>query len=118
MITYRIDKGSPLSIEELDENFRTLEAKIENIEECLEPIKLCTEQIGNTVIIKNHGEEIGNFNIPKSTISFKGKWQEKNYYEADDLVVHLECLYTCKLSHLSEKIFSNDNWTKIFEGKI
>lgn len=54
MLTYRLVKGSPLTIEELDENFKTLETSIENLQAQIAPIELRAVQDGDVLIFKNN----------------------------------------------------------------
>lgn len=117
MLTYRLVKGSPLTIEELDENFKTLETSIENLQVQMAPIELKAFQDGDVLIFKNNTEDIGHIVLPKFEPNFKGKWQALVNYQTGDWVFFEKKLYACIKSHAANEKIDEQNWILIFDGE-
>ncbi len=116
MITYRLEKGAPLTIEELDENFKTLETSIENLQAQIAPIELKAIQDGDVLIFKNNTEDIGHIVLPKFAPNFKGKWQALGSYQTGDWVFFAKKLYACIKTHAATETIDEQNWILIFDG--
>lgn len=114
MITYRLTKGSPLTVEELDENFKTLETNIKELEEKIIPQKITATQDCDVLLIKNNSENIGHIKMPTFLPCFKGKWEINKFYTINDWVFNLNKLYTCNEKHNSTEKFEEKYWTLIF----
>lgn len=117
-ITYRAEKGSPLSVEEIDGNFRELDNRLKNLEENPE----VGESIGK---IQVEGDQIhfrgtfatdfGTFTLPSPTLKLKGKWMIQTFYQTLDLVTHETGLYSCLHAHTSITWEQDINaWQEIF----
>lgn len=117
MLTYRLIKGSPLTIEELDENFQTLNSRIDELDEKITPVSLSIEQDQDVLILKNCGENIGHIIMPRFEPCIKGKWQPSTLYKNSDWSFHNRKLYSCITDHQSTEDFEEQKWNLIFDGE-
>lgn len=104
MLTYRLEKGAPLTIEEMDGNFHELEDRLHSLETHLdsgEGIGKIVSHKDNLVIIGTRGTEFGTFSLPKATFFPKGNWTPQTAYGAFDVIVQAHSLYYCLQDHTS-----------------
>lgn len=120
-IVYRQDKCGPLSIEELDSNFRHLDERLRTLEastilgEGVDRI----EQDGDVVtIITQFGRVLGKFILPKCYPSVQGKWRSNTPYVKNDWVYLGKAMYICVNPHNSSESLEMDahNWQVIFKN--
>jgi hypothetical protein len=119
MLTYRIEKGSPLMAEEMDGNFRDLDERLKILENHLEAgegIGKIFSQGDQLIIMGSQGTELGTFSLPKMTLSPRGTWNPEVSYLSLDLVTHAHTLYYCLKDHTS-KNWEEDNslWQQIVD---
>lgn len=118
MLTYRLTKGSPLTIEELDENFQTLNSRIDELDEKINPVSLSIAQDQDVLVFKNCGQPIGHIIMPRFEPCIKGKWQPSKLYKNGDWCFHNRKLYSCIKEHQSADNFTEQNWNLIFDGEF
>ena len=103
-ITYRKQKGSPLTIEEMDNNFLDIVKRLFELEKtplCAEGIKEIVQE-GDQITIKGtFGSSFGPFSLPKVLPQAKGKWKENVAYAFSDYVQYEQSLYICTKGNLS-----------------
>ncbi|MBS0272277.1 MAG: hypothetical protein JSR85_06485 [Proteobacteria bacterium] len=103
-IIYRAEKGSPLSVEEIDGNFRDLETRLKTLEEhpeAVEGIGKVQVEGDQLTLIGTFGTDFGTFALPKTSLRFRGKWFLQALYQKHDIVTHEEALYICLKDHTS-----------------
>ena len=118
MITYRLEKGSPLSILEIDNNFRALEDRLKKLEDRGFDEHLGVEQKADVLIFKYNNQEISNVVLPKFQPIFKGLWETNCNYRIGCWVYWQKKLYGCITPHTSGSEFENTFWQLIFDGEI
>lgn len=103
-IIYRAEKGAPLSVEEIDGNFRELETRLKTLEEHPE----VGEGIGKVqvdgdllTLTGTFGTDFGTFALPKTSLRPRGKWLPQALYQKHDMVTYEEALYICLKDHTS-----------------
>ena len=104
-IVLRKEKGSPLTIEEMDGNFEHLNEKLCNLESSFfqaEGIKSFQQTNDIVEVMGTFGTILGRLKLPKLFPIIKGQWQERTLYTLNDWVVYDNCLFMCCFDHLSE----------------
>ncbi len=120
MITYRSEKGAPLSIEEMDNNFHELEQRLDAFEktnnsfDSLVDAKVDGDQM---TLISNRGRKIGPIQLPIISYTPRGKWESKTDYAGYDVASHASGAYVCTTPHCSSD-FANDkqHWRLLLQG--
>ncbi len=110
MIIYRQEKGSPLSIVEIDNNFRELDSRLNSLEggESINTLSAISLE-GVELVFKNHaGDEIYRAEMPMLTFNPTGVWQSNKQYEVYDLCTINKTIYYCRTSHISGVHFDDD----------
>jgi hypothetical protein len=107
-ITYRAEKGSPLTAQEIDGNFKELETRLNTLEdrpeggESIGKIHVEGDQIH---FLGTFGTDFGIFTLPKANLNPCGQWGAQMPYKKLDLVTFnssLEnALYCCTTDHIS-----------------
>lgn len=106
-IIYRLEKGAPLSLGEIDGNFRELDTRVHILE------NQQSNEIGNLrfsvrgfelVIETRDGQLLHRIPLPKPQFHHKGLWAEQALYELYDLVHYQQSLYFCIQPHESTKL--------------
>lgn len=103
-IIYRTEKGSPLTSQEIDGNFKELETRITQLEdhpeagESLGKISVEGDQISFT---GSFGTDFGSFTLPKAALSPRGTWVTQTSYKELDLVTSENALHCCIHKHIS-----------------
>lgn len=117
-ITYRQEKGSPLTVQEIDGNFKELETRLKILEENpeagegIEKIHMEGDQITFT---GTFGKDFGTFTLPKPSLNPCGPWSPQKPYRKLDLVTVDNALYWCTADHLSS-LWSEEGpfWNAVF----
>lgn len=103
-ITYRSEKGSPLTSSEIDGNFRDLDARLNALTDKSEAgegigkIQVGEEQMK---ITGTFGTDFGTFPLPKAQLKPCGPWTVQTPYNKLDLVTMENALYCCRYEHTS-----------------
>ncbi len=116
MITYRLEKGAPLSILEIDTNFRELEQRLSTLEDHPNTPVIAVEQQEDVLIFKVDGEVISHIVLPKFQPIFKGEWMKNTSYRVGTWVYCNHTLYACQVPHTSGENFEPSFWALIFNG--
>lgn len=116
MITYRLEKGAPLSILEIDNNFRVLEQRLKQLEDKNFDANLSVEQKEDVLIFKANSHEISHVVLPKFQPIFKGAWAANSSYHIGCWVYMNQKLYACTAPHTSGAEFDSTFWQLIFDG--
>lgn len=103
-IIYRTEKGSPLTVQEIDNNFRELETRLTALIEHPE----VGEGIGKIHVEGDQihfwgtfGTDFGTHILPKATLNPCGPWSSQTPYKKMDLVTMDNGLYCCIGDHMS-----------------
>lgn len=118
MITYRLEKGSPLSILEIDNNFRNLDQRLTDLEEHPTVPTISIEQQEDVLIFKVNQETVSHIVLPKFQPMFKGLWQKNTPYQPGCWVSYNRRLYACQSFHTTSETFDLSFWQLIFDGEI
>jgi hypothetical protein len=117
VITYRKLKGSPLSIDELDQNFRELHERLEKLETqagegAFGGLKKISQEGQEIVFEDTQGGELGRFKAPVLRFNPTGEWQKGKEYQIYDLVAYDKKIFYCTKAHLSSSTYTDDskNW--------
>lgn len=103
-IIYRLEKGAPLSLGEIDGNFRELDTRVHILE------NQQSNEIGNLrfsargfelVIETSDGQLLHRIPLPKPQFHHKGLWAEQTFYDLYDLAHYQQSLYFCIQPHES-----------------
>jgi hypothetical protein len=116
MITYRLEKGAPLSVLEIDNNFRALEQRLKNLEDKNFDGDFGVEQKEDVLIFKC-GETVSHIVLPKFQPIFKGAWTANYNYRIGCWVYVEQKLYACTAPHISGDVFETTFWQLVFDGK-
>lgn len=106
-ITYRSEKGAPLTIKEMDDNFLELETRLKRFESQttkIEGIGKITAHSDRLHIIGTQGTELGIFPLPKLVFNMRGVWKPNKQYIFYDLVYIENKVMACIKPHLSRDI--------------
>jgi hypothetical protein len=106
-ITLRVDKGSPLTIEELDGNFVDLDGRVVVLEEGQETYRSIDEitQSGNSLtVVYTDSTTDGPFTF-EVLITYRGDWVASTAYAQNDLVRANGVIYLVSVSHVSALTF-------------
>jgi hypothetical protein len=115
MITYRLEKGSALTLLEIDNNFRELEQRLKNLEDKEFDSALSVEQKEDILIFK-YGQTISHIVLPKFQPIFKGSWIANCNYRIGCWVYLNQKLYACTAPHTSGDTFEATFWQLVFDG--
>lgn len=116
-IIYRAEKGAPLTVEEIDGNFRELETRLNRLEdhsEVGEGLGKIEVQGDQMILTGTFGTDFGTFTLPKATLRVRGRWLPQTSYQKPDLVTYEASLYCCLKDHTST-LWNQDNshWQEI-----
>lgn len=116
-LTYRIEKGAPLSAKELDDNFRQLHERIHELENA-ERIIHRIELNGEDLLLRDHaGVEISRIKIPVVSLNSRGEWRDDVPYARNDLITYLGDVFICLNSH-GPSNFNHTDWQKLFNQGV
>lgn len=120
-ITYRNLKGSPLSADELDQNFKNLHERLEKLEEVVLPLSqggvARITQNGADLLFESASDEVlGRVTLPSLRFRPRGLWVAQRDYLFYDLCLFDGKMYCCKTAHKSAESFGDDlaKWDLIF----
>ncbi len=123
-ITYRNLKGSPLSADELDQNFKELHERLEKLEEYVLPlhqggVAQITQQGADIIFESAFGEVLGRIRLPSLCFRPQGLWEAQRDYLFYDLCLLEGKTYCCKTPHKSGEAFVEDSakWELIFAAE-
>lgn len=115
-IIYRSEKGGPLSIEEMDNNFYQLAQRLEQLEgksfhaEGIGKIQQDGDQL---TIIGDRGTVFGPFRLPIVPYTPRGEWGTQTDYAAFDVVSYTGNAYVCLRPHSSAKFQTDQTYWKL-----
>lgn len=104
---YRSEKGEPLTIEELDGNFRELAERVQKLENTIheqhpmDGLKEIRQEGDRIHFISTMGHDLGFVTLPKIHPTMRGQWKENMYYCINDWVIEERRTYACTQSHVS-----------------
>ncbi|USO01468.1 MAG: hypothetical protein H6849_00150 [Alphaproteobacteria bacterium] len=104
-IIYRNEKGSPLSIEEIDGNFRYLNAQLVDQQEAISQIKRVTQVVreGSDLVFKDDADTVlYRVEIPLPRFSSRGSWCPSTVFVYGDIVHQNGDNYICLVTHTAE----------------
>ncbi len=115
-IIYRAQKGAPLTMEEIDGNFKDLDTRLEAIEEH-------TLEVGGISRILLEGDELviqgtnhstlGRVRLPMPQFFGRGEWEAQQHYNVYDLIRHEASLYLCLKAHQSASFEQENNYWQV-----
>ncbi|MEN8237084.1 MAG: carbohydrate-binding protein [Pseudomonadota bacterium] len=120
-IIYRSEKGAPLTIEEMDNNFCELEQRLEALEKAFrksEGIADVQVEGDQMTLIGDHGSKFGPVQLPVVAYVPRGKWQPDTDYASHDVVSHEGSAYVCKSPHRSEGFEREKYWQLLLQGNF
>ncbi len=104
----RRQKTSPLTADELDDNFKELAEGIAAIKKLLEAKPALPEgvksirQAGDELyFLGTYGSDLGTVTLPKILPTPRGEWHAQEYYHLNDWVVNKNKTYACIKSHVA-----------------
>lgn len=118
-IIYRHQKKEPLTIEEMDGNFATLEKRLKYLESnppLAESIASIIQEGDRLTFQGSFGTILGHAILPKAFPNYRQKWAPETAYHVLDWVQFKNGLYACVQPHTS-KDFQEDHasWALVFE---
>lgn len=103
-IIYRTEKGSPLSVVEIDGNFKELNDRLTYLEEHPETgegIERITVKEDQMTITGAFGTDFGTFSLPKALLNPCGPWSTQVLYQKLHMVTFENILFCCVKEHTS-----------------
>ncbi len=107
MIIYRLVKGSPLTVTELDDNFHDVDDRITAIEDNPVEARSIDEitAVGSTLVILYTDSTEDTVPIPVMTLRGRGNWAPFTAYLPNDLVTANSVIYLILFAHTSAATF-------------
>jgi hypothetical protein len=117
-ITYINAKGSPLTPDELDDNFKTLQERIQVLEDIKfygEGISRITQTDSGLSIHGSLGSVWGPFSLPRHVPQFHTNWEAGKTYGQGDWLMHERKTYLCTKSHVGKTLAEDltQNWQNV-----
>lgn len=103
-IIYREEKGAPLTITELDGNFRFVAEKLDEHEEQISHISgvaSVTNEAEELIFRNIAGDELYRLSIPIPQFAFTGEWESGMAYIYGNIISKLGAKYVCLRPHTS-----------------
>lgn len=92
-ITYRSEKGSPLTSDEVDENFHDLDDRVVDLE-TNPPLPVSVSNVTETettfTIWLSDGTSFGPFTKPVGRVKWRGEWQPNTGYFQNDVLYYID----------------------------
>ena len=110
VMTYRDEKGSPLTSAEVDENFRHVNARIDDVVDnppTAVSVSNITETDTTFTVWMSDGSFFGPFTKPVATMRWRGNWAASTGYFQNDLVYNSPSLYIVTQNHVSDTTFDD-----------
>ena len=119
-LTYRLLKGAPLTAAEVDDNFRTLDERLTDLETKQAshgPITCSTERAGEITFKNDMGDVVATVSLPIPKMTPRGLWNSQTPYDFWHICTHDHRIYICHTPHMSGARFDGDtHWALLFEG--
>lgn len=119
-ITYRLEKGTPLTCQEADDNIRQLSAWVEECRLSLERVSRAT--VAEVILHEEKllfktasGETHAPVPLPDFSWKPRGAWSADNAYQERDIVSHNNALYVCISAHEKSDYFVANSWREILK---
>ena len=119
-LIFRNQKGSNLTADEVDGNFKYLHERLQQLEEGImapETLEDITVSNGQITIKGSKGSVFGPFALPSASLSIKEAWSSQTPYSKNDLVQREGALYKARHSHKSDEVFDPTSWDVVFDGR-
>ena len=113
-LVFREKKGAPLTIAEIDGNFKHLQERLESLVEApayVESIKELKQEGDVIMVLGTLGTELGRIQLPKYTPRLRGNWEPQKKYVGGDWVRYKGRLYLCQKTHQSRSFDEGDGET-------
>jgi len=116
-LTFRSEKGAPLSYEEVDANFDYLHKRLSALENTeTYPSEIEDIKVENNYLTLKTREKIwGPFKLSSKTNEQKGIWNAETVYTEGDVVQHENALFICQHSHEAQPLFTQDFWQTLYQ---
>lgn len=120
-IIYRLEKGSPLTLVEVDGNFKELHKRLEGLEQSQADklgwggrVELCGSDL---IFLSPAHEVLSRIHLPLPHFCPRGHWQPQKLYAGYDIVTLGKQAYCCIKSHQSSDRFASDHefWELILD---
>ncbi|MBY0462926.1 MAG: hypothetical protein K2Q34_07075 [Alphaproteobacteria bacterium] len=118
-IVYREYKGAPLSVQEIDGNFKHLDERLTALESgplMAEGIKEIRQEGDQLIIEGTFGRMFGPFVLPKYLPNVRGEWTAGIRYVYGDWVNYKKALYFCKQAHVSSDFEAQADCWQVLVG--
>ncbi len=115
-IVWRQTKGSPLTSDELDQNFLELDQRLAALEKGAGSAEglARVEQEGDWMIfLGTRGSVLGKVRIPRAPFRPAGPWKSMDIYQPGDVVQHKNTLFLCRTTAVREE-FAPEDWDTLF----
>lgn len=111
MLVYRSEKEAPLSIEELDGNFRDLDNRLKYLEEKIQTANILQDiKVDNNrfTFINPQGKVLADVPIPSIQLNAKGVWTPRTTYKKFDVIAMPGQSLICLQDHHSAENLPDD----------
>lgn len=117
-LIYRSEKGAPLTAQEVDDNFRQLDARIKTLERHYPDRKVHEVKLeGDAIVIyDNAGAEMSRAQLPLLSLTPRGVWKNDTAYARNDLVTYQGHAYVCVHTH-KPGVFKQEDWLKLYDNE-
>ncbi len=118
-IIYRHQKGSPLTAQEVDNNFYEIVSRLEVLEQKTtqgESIAKIEQKGDRLEIIGTYGHLLGQATLPTLQYNVRGKWLPKADYAAQDVVTREAQTWVCREAHTTAEIFDAKFWSLLLDA--
>lgn len=122
-LTFRSEKGTTLTAQEVDQNFKELQRRLVRLEEDTfetDTFQDITQQGNQIFIHSTSGQTFGPFYLQIAPFAIKGQWAKQTSYQPNDFVQNEEALYVCTQTHTSDETFAQDlengHWQLCFKA--
>lgn len=124
-IVYRLEKGEPLTVAEIDNNFRELAQHIEILREAVrEPLRGLRFRVeGVHMCIETEaGVLLQRVELPLLSFQHKGIWRAGAIYVVNDIIVCDRGVFICQQSHTATEWSADERYwallldSRVFEG--
>lgn len=118
-IVYREHKGEPLSIHEMDGNFKHLDERLTALESgplLSEGIKEICQEGDQLIIEGTFGRVFGPFVLPKYLPNVRGEWTSGIRYAYGDWVNYKKALFFCKQTHVATDFEKQAEYWQVMMG--
>lgn len=118
-ITYRKEKNAPLTLEEMDENFRHLAQKIEALEsrQSIIPEALAkVQKEGHMMVFLGiEGQVLGEIPLPTYPLNPRGLWNKDASYQRGDTAYSENKIFYCQ-KDTKTPLSDTNSWVLLFDS--